>query len=96
MTDTRPDGFDAHEERIGVAIHADFVHLQHVAARLAFFPKFVARAAEKHHFTGALRLGEGLWIDEAEHQHVACALVLDYGGYQSAAFLKVNLHGVFS
>jgi len=96
MTDARPDGFDTHEERIGVAIHAHFADPQHMAARLALLPKLVARAAEEHHLTSALCLGEGLRIHEAEHQHVASVLVLDDGRYQSAAFLKLNLHGVFS
>jgi len=35
-------------------------------------------------------------IHEAQHQHIAAARILDDGGYQPAAFLKVDLHGVFS
>ena len=42
MTDTRPGHFDAHEERIGVAIHAHFANPQNVAARLAFLPELVS------------------------------------------------------
>src|SRR5258708_3589266 len=94
MTNTGPECFDANQQRIRIAIHEQLADPQHVAARFAFFPKLVSRAAEKHSFSGALGLGEGLRIHEAEHQHLAGALVLDDGRHQPAAFLKVDLHAL--
>ena len=67
MTDTGSDRFDTYEERIRVAIHAHLADPQNVAARFAFLPKLVSRAAEEDDFSGAVRLREGLWIHEAEH-----------------------------
>ena len=96
MTDARPGRLDAHEERIRVAIHAYLANPQNVAARFTLLPEFVSRAAEEHHFSGALCLCERLGIHEAEHQHIAGALVLDDGRHQPAAFLKVDFHGVVS
>src|SRR2546427_1429946 len=96
MTDAGTDRFDAHEERVSVAIHTHLANLQDVAAGFALLPQLVPRAAEEDHFSGALSLGERFWIHEGKHQHVTGALVLDDGRYQSTAFLKVDLHCVVS
>src|SRR5437879_1590214 len=92
MTDARPSGLDAHEQRIRVAIHTNLADPQHMSTRFALFPKLVSRAAEENHFPRPLRFRQRLWTHEAEHQPVAGTLILDDGRHQPAAFLKVDFH----
>jgi len=41
VTHSRPDCFDAHEQRIRVAIHAHLANPQHVAAGFALLPELI-------------------------------------------------------
>jgi len=73
------DGIDADEKSVGVAIDTDVCDFQNMAARLALFPKLVARAGKENHFASALRKRERFGIHEAEHENVARGLILDNG-----------------
>jgi len=93
VTDAGAGSFDTHKERIGVTIHQQLPHAQDVAARFAFLHSLFRGAAEEHKLLLWRRVsGKRLRVHEAEHQHVAAALVLDDGRHQPAAFLKVDLH----
>ena len=90
VADAGADGFDADQKSIGVAIDAKLSNFQDVAAGLAFFPEFVARAAEENHFAGALRFGERGRVHEAEHEDVTGAVILNDRGNEAAGFVEID------
>jgi hypothetical protein len=50
MANSRPHWTHPNQQRIGVAIHPNIAHLQHVSAGLALFPKLVSGARKEVHF----------------------------------------------
>ena len=75
---------DLEQHHVVVAVHADFVHLLHMAGLFALVPKLVARAAEIHRLAQFGRLLQGLAVHPREHQHIARGLLL--GDHRDQAF----------
>src|SRR3970282_1582907 len=79
------------QQRILIAIDADFAHFQAVAGGLAFGPEFLAAAAVKRGEAGAQRLLVGGVVHVSEHQHLAALAVLHDGREQSILILECHV-----
>jgi hypothetical protein len=76
---------DAEQQHVVVAVHADVVHLLHVAGLLALVPQALAAAAPVDRLAALGRGGQGLAVHPGEHQHVAAAPFLRDDGHQAVA-----------
>ena len=77
------------EQCIVVAIGLDVDDIQEIAAFFSFGPKAVLGAAKEGNLTGFHGLLLGLFIHEAEHQHLLCIIILDDGWNQSAHLFEI-------
>src|SRR5438105_304219 len=78
----RPVWFAEIDDRVGVAVHAHGLHVQHVAARLTLLPQTLTTATEEPGVTSLERLVDCLPVGEAHHQDLTRAVVLDDHGQQ--------------
>jgi hypothetical protein len=81
------------KQSVGVAIQAQLTDLKDMAAGLAFFPEFVARAAEEDDLAGFPGQPVSLGIHKAEHEDLTGSMILDYGGEKAATLVKSEFHG---
>ena len=84
-------GAGGHQQAVVVAVAVQVLQVQDIAGGLAFLPEAGARSAVKVHQAGFYGAVQGLLVHVAEHQHLAGAVVLDYGREQAAAFGKVQV-----
>ena len=75
-----------------VAIYLDAYEVEEISTCLALRPQALATATPECHLLRIERLLVSLLIHVAEHEHVFRIGILYYGGYKSAAFLKIYLH----
>ena len=73
---------DLEQHGVLVAVLEDPAHFQPVPRRFPLRPQLAARAAEERGEARVARAGQRLFVHEADHQHVARAVVLDDGGNQ--------------
>jgi hypothetical protein len=92
VTHAGSDGIDADEQSVGIAIDANVGNFQDMAAGLALFPKFAARAGKENHFAGTLREGKRFGTHEAQHQYFAARFILDNSGDQTAWLIERDFH----
>ena len=84
--------FHAHEQRVAVAIHAQFAQHQLLAAGFALGPQLLARAAVKRDEAGLLRERQRLAVHESQHQDFAIRVVLHDRRDQPVLFFEVEFH----
>ncbi len=84
--------FRAHEQRILVAIGAQFAQQEFLPAGFALGPKLFARAAVEGDKSGFLRLGQRFAVHESEHQDVAIRVILHDRRYQPIFLLEIEFH----
>ena len=94
MADRAALEFDAHQQRVPVAIDAHLAQQQLLAAGLALDPELFARAAVESDEAGLLRHRERLAVHEAEHQDFAVDVVLHDGRNQPVFFFEIEFHCV--
>jgi hypothetical protein len=86
--------FDVHAKQDGIAIAIGHSrdNSQKIAGRLALCPQFLSRARIESNAAGLHCPGAGFSIHEANHQDIACGIVLHYCWNQAIHFVKINLH----
>jgi hypothetical protein len=94
MANSRPHWIHPNQQRIGVAIHPNIAHLQHVSAGLALFPKLVSGTRKEDHFAAPPRHFERLRVHKSQHQHFARRLILDNCRRQPARFFEIYIHAL--
>src|SRR6202042_2996685 len=82
--------FYAHQQRVEIAVCADFAKDKLLSAGLALGPKLLARAAVKRHESCFAREIVRLAIHKAEHENFPVLVVLHDGGNQSAFLLEIE------
>ena len=72
----------ADQKRVAVAVFGDVDELEVISRRLAFRPQALLRPAVERDAAGAARLGQGLGVHVAQHQHLERVGVLHDRGDQ--------------
>src|SRR5260370_29150802 len=89
MADARAGRIDAHQYRVGVAIHAHFTHVQGVPAQFALAPELASRAAVKSHRAARACRLIGFLVHEPQHKHLARPRVLNDRGNEPIELGKI-------
>src|SRR5580698_9081327 len=78
------------DDGVVVAVSGSGDDAQAVAAGFAFHPEFLAGTAPEGDEAGFEGLGIAGGVEEAEHQHLAGGVILDYAGDQAIHLGKIN------
>ena len=85
-----PDLFRYNEDRVAVAVIADFPDILEMTGTLPLIPELLPAAAEEPGAACPEGEPQGLLVHIAQHENLSAVFILDYGRYQ-APVIKSDL-----